>query len=225
MTMQSASATDRDTLVLPRIGKGRRDTRGVLRRMQWAAIATCLLGLTACGGSGRADWPLPNLDLASSRALAGSGIDRNNVRSLRVAWRFRFRIPPGESGAFTATPVVAGGGGAWETPSVADGEVFWGTSNPYPYGGSRAHPNGGAYAGAALYTDSLVALDAKTGKLAWYDQVTRHDVRDYDFQLPPVLGSAGGREEVFGAGKAGLVVAWDRATHQRLWQTEVGVHR
>ena len=309
--------------------------------MQWscasAAIATCLLGLTACGGSGRAAWPLPNLDLASTRALTSSGIDRDNVGSLRVAWRFRFRIPPGESGAFTATPVVAdgvvylqdmrsnvyaldlktgkllwrrlfaaanpgpnglavdggrvygatdasafaleaatgrplwrrflvtqsaryvdiapqvangfvyvstiglppngrgflfaldartgsirwrwstiagawripgeaGGGGAWETPSVADGHVYWVTSNPYPYGGSRAHPNGGAYAGAALYTDSLVALDAKTGKLAWYDQVTRHDVRDYDFQLPPVLGSAGGHDAVFGAGKAGLVV-------------------
>ena len=81
--------------------------------MQWscasAAIATCLLGLTACGGSGRAAWPLPNLDLASTRALASSGIDRDNVGSLRVAWRFRFRIPAGESGAFTATPVVADG--------------------------------------------------------------------------------------------------------------------
>src|SRR2546421_4914962 len=113
MTMQSASATDRDMLVLPRIDRGRRDTRGVLRRIQWscasAAFATCLLGLTACGGSGRAAWPLPNLDLASTRALTSSGIDRDNVGSLRVAWRFRFRIPPGESGAFTATPVVADG--------------------------------------------------------------------------------------------------------------------
>jgi outer membrane protein assembly factor BamB len=317
----------------------------------------CVVVLAGCGGSRPGgDWPLPNLDLASTRALGESGIDRDNVGSLHVAWRFRFRVPPGESGAFTATPVVAdgvvylqdmrsnvyaldlktgkllwrrlfgaanpgpnglavgggrvygatdasafvldaasgrplwrrflvtptaryvdiapqvanglvyvstiglppngrgilyaldagtgairwqrstikgawpipaeaGGGGAWETPSVADGDVFWGTSNPYPYGGSRANPNGGAYAGAALYTDSLVALDANTGELAWYDQVTPHDVRDYDFQLPPVIGSVGGREAVFGAGKAGLVVAWDRATHERLWQTEVGLHR
>ena len=36
-----------------------------------------------------------------------------------------------------------------------DGDVYWGTTNPYPYGGKRAHPNGGAYGGAALYTDSL----------------------------------------------------------------------
>ena len=309
--------------------------------------------LAGCGGTRRGgDWPLPNLDLSSTRALGASAIDRGNVGSLHVGWRFRFRVPPGDSGAFTATPVVAdgavylqdmrsnvfaldlqtgkmlwqhrfgaatpgpnglavdggrvygatdssafaldsatgrtlwrrflvtpaarfvdiapqvanglvylstiglppngrgelvaldagtgairwqwstiagawrvpreaGGGGAWETPSVAGDTVFWGISNPYPYGGSRAHPNGGAYAGAALYTDSLVAIDSVTGHLAWYDQVTPHDVRDYDFQLPPVLG----RDAVFGAGKAGLVVAWDRSTHARLWQTAVGVHR
>jgi alcohol dehydrogenase (cytochrome c) len=122
-------------------------------------------------------------------------------------------------------PTEAGGGGAWETPSVADGNVFWGTSNPYPYGGSRAHPNGEAHAGADLYTDSLLVIDARTGKLVWHDQVTPHDVRDYDFQLPPVIGSVDGRPVVFGGGKAGLVIAWDRSTHRRLWQTAVGIHR
>ena len=48
-------------------------------------------------------------------------------------------------------------------------------------------------AGAALYTDSLLALDAQTGALRWYDQVTPHDVRDYDFALPPVLAGEPGR--------------------------------
>jgi outer membrane protein assembly factor BamB len=122
-------------------------------------------------------------------------------------------------------PSEAGGGGAWYPPSVGDGEVFWGMSNPYPYGGSAAHPNGGAFAGPALYTDSLLVVNARTGRLVWFDQVTRHDVRDYDFQLPPILGRAGGRPAVFGAGKAGLVIAWDRSTHRRLWEAAVGVHR
>jgi outer membrane protein assembly factor BamB len=317
----------------------------------------CVVALTGCGGSRPGgDWPLPNLDLASTRALVESGIDRNNVGSLHVAWRFHFPVVPGTSGAFTATPVVAGGvvyvqdmrsnvyaldlntgrvrwhrlfgaanpgpnglavsggrvygatdasafaldaasgrpvwrrflvtpaaryvdmapqvanglfyvstiglppngrgtlfaldantgsvrwklstikgawhvpkeaggGGAWETPSVAGGDVFWGTANPYPYGGSRAHPNGGAHAGADLYTDSLLVVDAHTGKLVWFDQVTTHDIRDYDFQLPPIIGSVDGRPVVFGAGKAGLVVAWDRSTHRRLWQAAVGIHR
>ena len=121
-------------------------------------------------------------------------------------------------------PDEAGGGGAWETPSVGGGEVYWGTTNPYPYGGTRAHPNGGAF-GRALYTDSLVVTGARGGGITWFDQVTPHDVRDYDFQLPPILGRAGGTAAVFGGGKAGIVVAWDRKTHRRLWQAKVGVHR
>lgn len=124
-----------------------------------------------------------------------------------------------------AIPQQAGGGGAWEPPSLAGGEVYWGTANPYPYGGSRAEPNGAAYAGPALYTDSLLVLGARSGALEWFDQVTPHDVRDYDFQLSPILTSQRGAELVIGAGKAGLVVAWNRLTHRRVWQTRVGVHR
>jgi outer membrane protein assembly factor BamB len=323
------------------------------------ALAALVLMSVAigCGSShGSGDWPRPNLDLASTRALPASGIDASNVGRLHVAWRFRFPGRSGDSGAFTATPIVvgkvvyvqdmasnvyaldlttgkvlwrrlfkaaspgpngiavvdgrvygatdssafaleastgrplwrhflvtetarfidiapqvadglvfvstiglppngrgvlyaldaatgrirwelstikeawrvpseAGGGGAWETPSVSGHEVYWGTTNPYPYGGNPAHPNGGSYAGDALYTDTLMAIDTKTGKLDWYDQVTPHDVRDYDFQLPPILASLGGRSVVFGAGKAGLVIAWDSSTHDRLWETAVGTHR
>jgi alcohol dehydrogenase (cytochrome c) len=122
-------------------------------------------------------------------------------------------------------PAEAGGGGAWYPPSVDGDTIYWGTANAYPYGGTKRHSNGGAFAGPALYTDSLLAVARRSGKLLWYDQVTRHDVRDYDFQLPPVLGAIDGRPLLFGAGKAGLVIAWDRATHQRVWQAEVGVHR
>jgi alcohol dehydrogenase (cytochrome c) len=320
-------------------------------------MVAAVVGLSGFGGPRhRAEWPLPNHDLASTRANESSGIDRRNVGRLHVAWRFRFPAAPGDAGAFTATPVVAagvvyvqdmrsnvfaldletgrilwrrlfgasnpgpdgvsvnggrvygatdssafaldaasgrpvwrhflvtrtaryvdiapqvagglvfvstlgyppngrgvlyaldaatgairwsldtikggwhvpaeaGGGGAWQTPSIAGNDVYWGTSNPLPYGGSRRHPNGGAYGGAALYTDSLLAVDARTGALRWHDQVTPHDVRDYDFQLPPILASIGGRQVVFGAGKAGVVVAWDRRTHRRLWQAQVGIHR
>jgi alcohol dehydrogenase (cytochrome c) len=122
-------------------------------------------------------------------------------------------------------PSEAGGGGAWQTPSVAGNDVYWGIANPLPYGGSRDHPNGSAYAGRALFTNSLLDVDAGTGKLVWYDQVTPHDVRDYDFQLPPILARVAGADLVIGAGKAGIVVAWNRTTHRRVWQTEVGIHR
>src|SRR5581483_10997280 len=124
-----------------------------------------------------------------------------------------------------AVPREAGGGGAWYPPSVDGGDVFWGTANPLPFGGTPSHPNGGAYAGRALYTDSLLVVDAHRGVIRWYDQVTRHDVRDYDFQLPPIILADGRRSLVVGAGKAGIVIAWDRGTHRRLWRIRVGLRR
>jgi outer membrane protein assembly factor BamB len=317
-------------------------------------VAGAVLSVSACGSASHgSDWPLPNRELGSTRAAPDAGIDRANVTRLEPAWRYRFTIRPGESGAFTATPVVvddvvylqdmnsnvvalhlqtgarrwlhrfrapnpgpnglavaaghvfgatdttafalsaatgrlvwqrplvsrtesfvdtaptvadgrvyvsttgyipgtrgalyaldartgsirwrfgttkrpwrypaeAGGGGAWNPPSVGgDGRVYWGTGNPFPFGGTPRRPNGGSFPGPALYTDSLLVLEGASGRLAWYDQVTPHDIRDHDFQLPPIL--AAGR--VFGAGKAGLVIAWDPATGRRVWQTEVGLHQ
>jgi outer membrane protein assembly factor BamB len=124
-----------------------------------------------------------------------------------------------------ARPRLASGGGIWWTPTVdAAGDLWVGTANPLPWGGTRSLPNGGAYRGSALYTDSLLQLTAATGALRWYAQVTAHDVRDYDFTLPPILARAGGRELAIGGGKAGRVIAWDRVTQRRLWSTPVGRH-
>jgi polyvinyl alcohol dehydrogenase (cytochrome) len=140
------------------------------------------------------------------------------ARTGKVVWRFDTIAEP------WAQP-TAGGGGAWNPVSVDErGNVYVGNSNPGPWGGSKRFPNGGVFAGPALYTDSLLVLSGSTGKLLWYDQVTRHDVRDYDFQASPVLAALDGRRVVFGAGKAGRVVAWDRETHERLWTRAVGTH-
>ena len=142
------------------------------------------------------------------------------------------RPPDASCGASTRfaprgdTREVARGGGAWQTPTVdANGDVYWGTANPYPWGGTPQRPNGGDYPGDVRYTDSLVVLSGRTGSLRWADQVTPHDIRDYDFQLPPILALVGGRAVVVGGGKAGRVIAWDRSTHRRLWETEVGLRR
>ncbi len=102
-------------------------------------------------------------------------------------------------------------------------------ANPYPTGGTRSLPNGAAFAGPALYTDSLLVLAGRSGRLLWYDQVTPHDLRDYDFQLPPILAqvaSSNGNESlILGAGKAGIVVAWNPTTHhKRVWQRLVRHH-
>jgi outer membrane protein assembly factor BamB len=142
-----------------------------------------------------------------------------DARTGRVRWRFV--TIKGE----WAVPREAGGGGAWWPGSLgSDATVYVGNSNPLPFGGSRRHPNGGAYAGRALYTDSLLALDIRSGHLRWYDQLVPHDVRDYDVAVSPIVGDIAGREVVFGAGKNGKVYAWDARTHRRRWTASVGRH-
>lgn len=131
-----------------------------------------------------------------------------------IVWRFDTIAQPWAH-------AKAGGGGVWYPVSVDEhGDVYAGIANPAPWGGSKAYPNGGLFPGPVLYTDSLVVLDGATGALRWYDQVTRHDIRDHDFQNSPII--VGNR--VFGSGKAGRVVAWNRTTHRRLWSKAVGTH-
>jgi outer membrane protein assembly factor BamB len=135
-------------------------------------------------------------------------------RTGRIRWRFETIRDPWKFPS-------AGGGGAWYTPSIApDGTLYVGISNPDPWGGSPLRPNGGMYPGSVPYTDAMVALSADTGRLLWYDQATKHDVRDYDFAASPIVVG----KTVFGAGKAGRVVAWNRQTGRRLWATAVGTH-
>jgi len=134
------------------------------------------------------------------------------------AIRWRFRTVLGE----WAVPSQAAGGGAWWPVSIgADGTVYAGTANPVPWGGTPKLPNGGAYRGRDLYTDSLLALDGSTGRLEWYAQATPHDVRDYDLSASPVLVD----DVVYGAGKAGIVYAWNAKNGRLVWKRAVGVHR
>jgi alcohol dehydrogenase (cytochrome c) len=141
----------------------------------------------------------------------------------RVRWSFDTI-----RGNWAVPKEAAGGGGWWPLTVGKDGRVYAGNSNPYPWGGTARHPNGGAYRGRALYTDSLLALDGRTGELLWSDQVVAHDVRDYDLAVSPILARlrvlGDERDVVFGASKGGRVYAWDVRSGRRLWQTPVGRH-
>jgi quinoprotein glucose dehydrogenase len=83
----------------------------------------------------------------------------------------------GESAART------GAANAWSVIAAdeARGLVFVPTSSPSPdfYGGERQGDN--------LYANSVVALSAATGKVAWHFQVVHHDLWDYDVASPPAL--------------------------------------
>ncbi len=122
-------------------------------------------------------------------------------------------------------PQVNAGGGVWYPPAFdGRGGMYFGVGNPAPFPGTGKYPWGKSRPGPNLYTDSLVKLNAKTGKLEWYHQVTPHDIYDWDFQGPPILLKAGGREIVAAAGKSGVVLAADPKSGKILWQVNVGKH-
>lgn len=117
------------------------------------------------------------------------------------------------------------GGGLWYPPSFdGKGSMYFGTGNPVPYPGTASKPWGASRPGPNLYTDSMVKLNAKTGKMDWYYQQTPHDVYDWDFQNSPILATAGGREVAIGSGKDGIVTAVDVKTGKPVWSTPVGRH-
>lgn len=120
---------------------------------------------------------------------------------------------------------VNSGGGLWYPPSFDEkGSMYIGTGNPAPYPGTVQKPWGASRPGPNLYTNSIVKLDAKTGKLDWFYQQTPHDLYDWDFQNSPILAKAGGREVAIGSGKSGFVTAVDAKNGKVVWSTAVGKH-
>jgi glucose dehydrogenase len=104
-----------------------------------------------------------------------------------------------------------GGGAVWMTPAIdaKTSTIYLGTGNPAPYYDGSGRP------GDNLYTDCIVALDARTGSMRWYYQETPHDLWDYDAASPPLLfdtlDASGKRVPAVGeAGKVGWLYVLDR---------------
>jgi outer membrane protein assembly factor BamB len=143
-----------------------------------------------------------------------------DAKSGKKLWHFN-TVPDDLWGNYN----VNSGGGVWYPPAFDEkGSMYFGVGNPAPFPGSGKYPWGSSRPGPNLYTDSLVKLDAKTGKLQWYHQVTPHDLYDWDFQGPPILIDAGGKHLVVAAGKSGIALAADRETGKVIWQRAVGKH-
>ncbi|MFC4587921.1 outer membrane protein assembly factor BamB family protein [Sphaerisporangium corydalis] len=122
-------------------------------------------------------------------------------------------------------PEMNAGGGLWYPPSFDDkGNLYFTVANPLPFLGTKELPWGSSRPGPNLYTNSLVKLNAKTGKLIWYNQVLPHDVNDWDLMLPPLLTTVHGRPVALSSGKMGIVYMFDQATGKLLWKTPVGLH-
>ena len=130
-------------------------------------------------------------------------------------WRFYTVAGPGEVGGNTWPKTDAytrGGGSIWVTGTYDPEQnlVFFGTGNPGPdyYSANREGDN--------LFTASIVALDADTGKLKWHYQFTPHDVHDWDATQVPVLGElpidGQNRKVVMFANRNGFFYTIDRVT-------------
>ena len=143
-----------------------------------------------------------------------------DVRTGQLRWTFRTIPRPGEPGYETWPPdawKTAGGASDWSGHSIdeARGIVFVSTETAGPdfWGGDRY--------GANLFANSVIALDASTGKRLWHYQIVHHDLWDLDLPAPPTLLTVthGGRriDAVAQGTKHGLLFAFDRVTGTPLW--------
>jgi alcohol dehydrogenase (cytochrome c) len=133
-------------------------------------------------------------------------------------WRFHTVPKPGEPAAETwkGRAMAIGGGATWLTGSydTETGTLYWTVGNPFP--ATDADERGGAN----LYTNCVIALDVKTGKLKWYYQFTPHDLHDWDATEPMLLVDADyrgrPRKLLLQANRNGFFYVLDRITGEFL---------
>ncbi|HVI09105.1 MAG TPA: PQQ-dependent dehydrogenase, methanol/ethanol family [Candidatus Binatia bacterium] len=125
-------------------------------------------------------------------------------------WRFYTVPAPGEAGHETweGDSWKVGGAPAWNTGTYdpATNQIFWPTGNPAPSN------RGEGREGDNLYSNSLLALHADTGKLNWYFQFTKHDEHDWDATQVPVMIDAGGKHLIAQANRNGFFYVLDRTS-------------
>jgi PQQ-dependent dehydrogenase (methanol/ethanol family) len=165
--------------------------------------------------------------------LIGPAGSENNVQgwvgAFRLSdgspvWRFNTVPRPGEPGADTwknPKEIPMGGGAVWTgfALDLAAGELHVAVTNPAP--DLPVHLR----QGENLYTNSVLALDVRSGKLRWHRQLVANDSHDWDVThaAPLFTATIGGSVHrlVATAGKDGMLRAVDRDSHTVLWETPV----
>jgi alcohol dehydrogenase (cytochrome c) len=187
-------------------------------KLQWeTTVDDYKKGYTATGA------PLAVKDMIVTGIAGGEWGIRGYIDAYDAAtgarrWRF-YTIPDkGEKGVETwgGDAYARGGGSTWVTGTYDPelNSIYWGIGNPGPDMDGDVRP------GDNLFTCSLVALDADTGKLKWYFQFTPHDVHDWDALADPVLMDVtvdGKKVKAVGqANRNGFYYALDRVTGKLL---------
>ena len=147
-------------------------------------------------------------------------IDAYDADTGEQKWRF-YAVPgPGEPGHDTweGDSWRVGGAPAWNTGTYdpATNQIFWPTGNPSPSN------RGAGRAGDNLYSNSLLALNADTGKLNWYFQFTKHDEHDWDATQIPVIVDRNGKKIIAQANRNGFFYVIDRTNGKLISATAYG---
>lgn len=146
-----------------------------------------------------------------------------NIRTGKLEWTFHTVPQPGEVG-YDTWPKEAwkyvGGANNWGGMSLDErrGMVFFGTGSPtYDYYGKDR-------IGMNLFGNSVVALDARTGKYKWHFQTVHHDLWDYDLPAPPnlitVVHHGKKIDAVAQTSKLGYIYTFNRETGEPLFPIE-----
>lgn len=144
-----------------------------------------------------------------------------DARNGELLWRFD-PLPDSPSHPAAAEWAFAqaastGAGNAWGVMSIdeEDGMVL------VPTGSARPDFYGGTRIGSNRFADSLLALDAKSGKLVWQRQLIHHDLWDFDLAAQPVLGDIEIQgipvPAVIQATRTGMLYVFDRIKGQPLF--------
>lgn len=143
-----------------------------------------------------------------------------NVITGKMAWIFHTVPHPGEFGYDTWPPGAwkyIGGTNNWGEMSIDEkrGIVYIPLGSPtYDFYGADRN-------GADLFSDCILALDARTGKYLWHYQTTHHDLWDYDLEVGPKLLTIdhdGQKVDVIAeAGKNGYLYVLNRVTGKPIW--------
>lgn len=148
-------------------------------------------------------------------------LDAYDAETGERLWRWEAIPKPGEPGneTWAGDSWKTAGGNTWLTGSF-DPElnlIYWGIGNPAP------DFDGDVRKGDNLYTESMVAIDASTGKMKWYFQFTPWDVHDWDAVEVPVLVDAPyqgkTRKLLVQANRNGFYYVLDRSTGEFLHGT------
>ncbi len=146
-----------------------------------------------------------------------------DMRTGKRRWIFHTLPRPGEFGSDTWPENYlekSGGASDWSglAIDIPRGIVYVSTETAGPdfYGGGRYGEN--------LFANSLIALDANTGKRLWHHQLVHHDLWDLDIPQPPTLLTVtqeGKKVDIVAVGtKMGLLFVFDRVTGEPIWSIE-----